>query len=382
MLQSTKKNTQIPSGVTDMLKVISFIKENQNWREILSSEPYSLLINDDGNFTILKYSQINSDFNNEIVRECRGLIIDKEYNSVCIPFFKFGNYGESYADTIDWNSARVEEKLDGSLIKVWNYDGNWIVSTNGTIFAEKAILGSDDEMKTSVEFVNFAELFETACINAQLDFNCLNPQYTYMFELVSPYNRIVVPHDSIDIYHIGTRDNNSLQEIEVDIGIKKPRIYECNNIDDLIDMASKLRYCEEGYVVRDKDFKRIKVKSPAYVAVHHLISGMNEKRLLELMRTNEVSEFLTYFPEYKTHIDKLTKRIDTFVAYITEILENKIANINFETRKDYAAVVTQTKYPAFFFSYYDAKEQDPLKWLWSMPNDKIIEQLDKLEVKH
>ena len=33
-----------------MLKVIKFIKENPDWREILSAEPYSISIKDDGDF--------------------------------------------------------------------------------------------------------------------------------------------------------------------------------------------------------------------------------------------------------------------------------------------------------------------------------------------
>ena len=284
----------IKKEVSDILKVIEYIKNNENWREILSESPYSITIKDDGDFILLKYSQIDSDFNNEIVRECRGLIINKNLNPVCVPFYKFGNYGEPYADNIDWTTAKVEEKIDGSLIKVWNYDGKWTVSTNGTIFAHKANIGSDtdNEMTVNTTYSNFGELFEAAATKVGLDITSLNPQYTYMFELVSPYNRVVVPYESIDLYHIGTRDNITLKEIETDIGIKKPKTYQCNNLSDLIEMAGKLRYCEEGYVVKDAEYRRIKVKSPAYVSISHLISGMNEKRRLTVTdkRSGRISD--------------------------------------------------------------------------------------------
>jgi len=302
--------------------------------------------------------------------------------SVCVPFYKFGNYGESYADNIDWATAKVEEKIDGSLIKVWNYDGKWIVSTNGTIFAHKANIGSDsdNEIKTDITYNNFGDLFDEAVFKTGLDINSLNPQYTYMFELVSPYNRIVVPYESIDLYHIGTRDNISLKELDVDIGIKKPKTYQCNNLNDLIEMASKLRYCEEGYVVRDANYKRIKVKSPAYVSVSHLITGLNEKRLLELLRTNEAGEFLTYFPEYQPYIDDLKDKIDCLAEYLDSIIQEKIVPIQYETRKEFAEMATKTKYPAFFFLYFDGKIKTPQEWIWSLTNDKIMEQLEKLEV--
>ena len=65
---------------------------------------------------MLKYSQIDSDFNLRIVRECRGLILDEDtLEVVCHPFDKFGNYGESYCPEIDWKSCYVTEKIDGCV---------------------------------------------------------------------------------------------------------------------------------------------------------------------------------------------------------------------------------------------------------------------------
>jgi hypothetical protein len=355
-----------------MLKVIEFIKEKPNWREILSADPYNIRITDDGGFAMLKYSQIDSDLSIEIVRECRGLIIDSKFNPVCIPFFKFGNYGESYADEIDWTTARVEEKLDGSLIKVWNYEGRWIVSTNGTIFARNASINNSDG-----NYSNYGELFGTAADKMGLSFDTLNSQYTYMFELCSPFNRVVVPHDEIKLFHIGTRDNITLQELEIDISLPKPRLYKCNKLDELIKMAAELKYCEEGYVVRDSAYRRIKVKSPSYVAVHHLISGMGDKTLLELIRKNETAEFLTYFPEYQSLVDSLMNRISAFEAYINETINNYFSGVEFETRKNFAIVATGTKFPAFFFNWYDGKVKSPAEWLWNLTNDKILENFDK-----
>ena len=56
------------------LKIIDFINQNKNWRDILSEAPYYLSIKDDGEYTILKYNQISSDFSNDYVKESRGLI--------------------------------------------------------------------------------------------------------------------------------------------------------------------------------------------------------------------------------------------------------------------------------------------------------------------
>jgi RNA ligase len=131
---------------------------------------------------------IEADFRIEVVRECRGIILDETdgYQPVCVPFFKFGNDGESYADDIDWTTARVQEKIDGSLIKVWCHKGAWRVSTNNTINAENAKTNNNED--------TFRNIFDKAWALTGKEFGELNPDDTYMFELVSPQTRVVVPY--------------------------------------------------------------------------------------------------------------------------------------------------------------------------------------------
>lgn len=110
------------------MELLKFIKDNANWEELLTKKPYCLKIKKDEDYTILSYNQIESDFYNPIVRECRGIILENStLTPVCVPFYKFGNYGEGYVPDIDWSSARTQEKVDGSLIKVWYHNGKWRV---------------------------------------------------------------------------------------------------------------------------------------------------------------------------------------------------------------------------------------------------------------
>jgi hypothetical protein len=51
---------------------------------------------------------------------------------VCLPYYKFFNYGEIYAsDDLDWSSIVVTEKLDGSLATLYWYKDEWHVSSSG-----------------------------------------------------------------------------------------------------------------------------------------------------------------------------------------------------------------------------------------------------------
>lgn len=144
------------------LKLVEFIENNKDWKELLSANPFCISIQEQDGFILFKYSQVDSDFSNEVVRECRGLILNAKFKPVCVPFFKFGNYGESYCPDIDWTSARVQEKVDGSLIKVWFYDGKWRVSTNGTIDAYKSEIGQPIFSLLEIPFKTFGELFDVA----------------------------------------------------------------------------------------------------------------------------------------------------------------------------------------------------------------------------
>lgn len=102
------------------LKIVEFIRNNKDWENILGQKPYCITVSRDvmfgRNLVLLKYNQIESDFNNVIVRECRGIVLDEDtLEVVSHAFDKFGNYGESYCPEIDWKNCYVTEKLDGCV---------------------------------------------------------------------------------------------------------------------------------------------------------------------------------------------------------------------------------------------------------------------------
>ena len=79
----------------------------------------------------LSYSQTESNFSSDVVQECRGLILERgSWNVVAMPFKKFFNYGEQHADRLDWGTAKVYEKLDGSLLTLYFHSGEWHVATS------------------------------------------------------------------------------------------------------------------------------------------------------------------------------------------------------------------------------------------------------------
>ena len=101
--------------------ILSFIIDHPDTWQI-DLEAKNIRVKQQGDLAIFNYRP-GADFNDEIVREARGIIIDiKNLSVVCYPFTKFGNYYESYADDIDWSTAQVQEKIDGSIVKLYHYN--------------------------------------------------------------------------------------------------------------------------------------------------------------------------------------------------------------------------------------------------------------------
>jgi hypothetical protein len=358
------------------LQITDFIHKNTDWEAAITDAPYHLKIKREGCFILLKYDHLRSDMNIELVRECRGIILDESnrYLPVCVPFFKFGNIGESYVPAIDWKSSHVQEKLDGSLIKLWHYKGQWHVSSNGEIDARNAHLNS--ALLKNAYRIDLHTLFIEAWNKTGVQMDSLDENYTYMFELTSPHNRIVVRYDDTTIRHIGTRDIHTLRECEIDIGIPKPYKYAFSSIEDCIESAKKLGYDNEGYVIVDGNYNRVKVKSPLYVALNHISQGVTTHgNIVDIIKKNEQDEFLIYFPEFQEVFEDILARIQLFSKMQTDKF-NEIYSMEFDSRKALAEVVTKTECPACIFALFDGKVTSATEWLLSRPTIKVLGYID------
>lgn len=335
-----------------------FIKNNNDWKVILEKAPYNITIKSNDNYYILSYKQESSDFNNKIVRECRGIILCKKtLEIVCRPFNKFGNYGESYAPIINWETAKVQEKIDGSLIKVWKHEGKWNISTNNTIDAFKTLLPIKyADCKT------FGEAFMKA-IKGKINLENLNENYTYMFELIGPYNKIIVSYKDLDIYHIGTKNTKTGNELDINIGIQKPKLYKFNSLEETIENGYNLSSNKEGYVVVDDKWNRLKIKSAKYINSSRLDGDkFTLKKAIKIILEGEQEEFLTYFPIYNKLFNELTNKINKIKLQLNKILI-EYENHKDKNKKDLSLWAKNTDYPKFIFSFISGKVKSINDWL-------------------
>ena len=350
-----------------MLEIQKFIHEHDNWRELLADAPYNLKISEDNGYVLFKYNQISSDFTEKICREARGLILDSTNNFMVVrlAFEKFFNLDEQYAAHIDWDTAVATEKIDGSIMSVWYARGKWHLSTNGTIDAFKAELGGIGPYKT------FGELFES--VFPLSTFENYNKHRCWTFELVSPYNKVVIDYPETKVYLLSIRDMYSLEELDLEAvemiadanGITVPKHYDLNNEADYRQLVEQMPEGHEGIVVRDAMGRRVKIKTLLYFQMHKAKNNgvITLERIVDLIRANDHYEFLSYFQEYKPIFDNVQEQMITATHQVTAIkgvverwkMEHQFVGDVREQRKYFAQYVGKEKLAPLLFAEYDGR---------------------------
>lgn len=300
------------------------------------------------NLVLFKYDQIDSPVGERVVWDCRALILDesKDWRAVAFPYRRFFNHGEVHADPLDWGSARVYEKEDGSLITLYHYDGEWHASTSGTPDASAPIQRVYEPTDTPAAATFGSRFFELLGNRPKETNMC------FMFELCTSDNRIIVEHDRPHVVLHGVRNMDTLEEEAAEqwaacYGWEMCRSHPLGTLEEILEAAKTLKpHQSEGYVVRDNAFNRIKVKAPQYVALHHTANGNSPRRMLEMIRSGESAEWLAYFPSMQKNHDDVRTKMDALVGRI----EDTYASLSgIESQKEFAAHATKTDFSGVLF---------------------------------
>ena len=391
------------------LNIQWFIEQHSDWEKLLSEKPYCLHITKDNfngkNLVMFKYDQIESDMSLPIVQECRGLILDFDTNEiVSFPFKKFFNAGETNAAEIDWSSCWVGEKIDGSITKVVKIGDKLLWSTNGVPNAFNAPLAEQigctaksfgDLMLIGLKNA-FDEYLKKAldnhwCIDKWFDSpeewfkSLLQEGYTYIFELTSPFSKVVVQFHDTKLNFLGCRNNETFEETYfTDHDLKNyfntPKVFPLTSLDECKKATEAMGPDQEGFVVCDKNFNRIKVKSILYVSLAHMRNNgvLSYERGIEIVRGNELGEVLTYFPEFKPHLEKIKNAYDSLIASLNEswLAYNQLDPFIIETRKDKAIWIQKNfKVPAVGFMLIDGKVESVADWAKQVPAKNLVKIL-------
>jgi hypothetical protein len=317
---------------------------------------------------MLKYNQIDSPMGERIVQECRGLILNSlaSWDIVSRPFDKFFNHGEGHAAPIDWSTARVQQKVDGSLMTLFHHDNAWMVASNGSPDATGEVNGFGFTFNKL-----FWDTFTAMGLMIPPD-GCEDE--CFMFELTSPYNRVVVPHKEAKLTLLAVRNRKTgewIPRIRWELFYPTVAEYPLQTMEQVLATFNHLDpVFNEGYVVVDGRGNRIKVKHPGYLAIHRMTDGFGPRRMMELVLANEASEFLTYFPEWKPTYELVKDKYDGLVRELEDAY-GQIAHLT--VQKDFALEACKTRCSGALFSLRSGKVSSIRQYLSGMDAKKVME---------
>jgi hypothetical protein len=291
----------------------------------------------------LKYGSVMADKALPIVRACRGAVVELVDDGTGSPYFRlvayafdrFFNVGEGYAAEIDWATARVVEKYDGSLIKLFSYKGDWVVSTSGSV-------AGSSEVGTTGR--SFSELFWHVFNEVGYDRADLDPYFVYVYELCHKDNKIVVDYETPLLPLLAVRSRfDDLNEVDLkhfENRFNIAQTYDLRSHEAVTQFVNdSSRGTAEGVIIVDGKGNRQKDKSNVYCQLHR-VKGNGDPDFSELFLNDDLEEFLLHFPEYRRGFDVHLRSIEVMESAVSE---NMRAH-NHLNQKDFAqAVLAESK---------------------------------------
>lgn len=361
----------------------------------------------DGSKASLNYDQIMAKSGDPVAEQCRGMVIrptqfDKHVfgdgwkvpvvgrvEVVAWPMSRFYNHGDPAAAQLDWDDPglKVYEKVDGTcIILYWdNVKGQWCAATRSVCEADLPINLHD----MLIGDTTFAQLFLRALVQTReelsgkpVDWSVdgpdkvihLSKELTYVFELVSPHNQIVVVYPEPRVYLLAARRTATGQEVDIDAvrmeHVRRPRTWEIRDAGTLaafVDSADPSQL--EGAVVRDSLFRRVKVKNKTYVLAHRAKDTVTSsvRNALETVIRDKADDVIPLVPTDVA--DRLRSMQVAFGAYCRTI-DERVAAFRTEAagnRKRYAEQVNLSgDWGAPYFNLYEGKAANAREWFTSM----------------
>jgi len=293
-------------------------------------------------------------FWDDITMQCRGIVLDEVGNIIAKPFDKFFNIEEHNENDIPKNkNFEVFDKVDGSLIIVFNYKDKWHVCTKGSFTSEQSIKARD-------------------MIWNKYDYSILNnyKDYTFLFEIVYPENRIVVNYGLEEDLHLITAINiedyseknyDELLEFSKLFGSKIVKRYD--GVKDFKKIRENLNETnKEGFVVRFENGFRLKMKYEEYCKLHKVVTNLSNKVIWEhLKERKDICDILDNVPDemfssIKEIVNDFNKRYDEIINECVSVYKV------LDSRKDTAIYFKEQKYPHILFSMLDEKDYSDDVW--------------------
>lgn len=236
---------------------------------------------------LMCYVKCNST-DNDLLKECRGIIFHKN-NFVMKAFPYTTEYSPDDKELLDeiignnLENCLVYDSHEGTLIRMFNFNGKWFTSTHrkldafrskwsskesfGSLF-EKALqheIDTNEELKFAVEKQNESSP-ESGNVIGSFQ-KILNPQHQYMFLIRNTFeNRIVCdPPQNPTMYHVGTFINGKELSMTENVFVKCAGSHKFQDIKEMCLHVDGIDYRDkQGLIVFLPNNNQIKILNRDY----------------------------------------------------------------------------------------------------------------------
>jgi T4 RnlA family RNA ligase len=239
--------------------------------------------------------------------------------------------------------VRVQNKEDGSII-------SFIRFKNGKIRAKSKMSFISEQAQMAQELLDTDEQlheFITRCLDEDL-----NP----IFEVVSPFNQIVVPYENTELrllqvrMECGTYVSNLSNAKAFNIIVAEHLDLDVFTLKHMLDLKKTSTEDIEGWVITFEDYQMCKIKTDHYLRLHGLIGPdmFRENLLIEAIINNTIDDVISALPigvkrdRVITLTDKVQKYYNHLIGSYNELLE-EYKQLN--SRKDFA--IKYSRHPLF-----------------------------------
>lgn len=273
-----------------------------------------------------EFTQFESLWNN-CALNARGIVFDNDGVLVqrCMP--KFFNHDEPDSIKVaklipKEHLGVVQEKLDGSLIKITKDQKHGLVITSKASF-------TSDQAKMAKEIVE----------ENNYDFE---EGLTYHFELIHPDNQIVLSYgNERKLVLLAIIDNKTGKDIDIYKfdNFEKPRLYELGVLLDV--NALNKDGLHEGVVVNYGSY-RLKYKTDEYIRLHRIVTEFTTKRVWEALSSGQRIDRMNIPEEFIKWLDDTERELLLKYSELFDKINQALVDTQNMTNKEIALSEDET----------------------------------------
>lgn len=239
---------------------------------------------------------------------------------------KFVNWGEKpdvFPLPTSLKNTTIMEKLDGSLLCVSKYKGEFMIRTRGTIDASKMEKNGREIEVFKNEVL--PKLFKSHLVSGNPD----TWDYSFLFEWTSDLNKIVLSYGDVPqffligiVWHGEYRllTQGELDNYAWELGLKRPETFTFDSIENLIASIEKWEG-KEGVCLYHNGGQEIKkIKAAKYLMLHHMKSDLSSmEKILDIWISQGYPTYQDFYNYIATTFDyELAEQIRSNISKICD----------------------------------------------------------------